>query len=171
MRPEVAVGVIVLKGNKILLVKRKYNPSAGLWAVPGGHVEEGEFLIEAARRELYEETGLYALDLRPYAITEYVGTQEGNVKYHYVIIDFLSQKVKGELRMNEESTDIGFFELREALRMNLTISTRKAIHTLLGIDGEKHVVFTLGSKVELSRYGDELRKLIEFESLKLARSD
>ncbi|MCD6323775.1 MAG: NUDIX hydrolase [Desulfurococcales archaeon] len=171
MRPEVAVGAIVLRNDEILLVKRRFNPSAGFWAIPGGHVEEGEFLEEAVRRELLEETGLKALKLRPYAVTEYIGTQGESVKYHYVIIDFLVDDFEGSVRMNEESTDIGFFRLKEALRMNLAISTRKAIHSLLGINARKYEVVVIGSRVELSRYDAEVKRLLELESAKLGGLD
>jgi ADP-ribose pyrophosphatase len=56
--PQVAVGAIVIKDGRVLLVKRSQPPSKGLWAIPGGRVELGETLKEAAEREIIEETGL-----------------------------------------------------------------------------------------------------------------
>ena len=56
--PQVAVGAIVIRDNKVLLVKRKQPPSEGLWAIPGGRVELGETLQKAAEREVREETGV-----------------------------------------------------------------------------------------------------------------
>ena len=56
--PRVAVGAIVFKNNKVLLVRRAQAPSQDLWAIPGGRVEIGETLQEAAEREIFEETGI-----------------------------------------------------------------------------------------------------------------
>ena len=58
MSPQVAVGAVVVKEGKILLVKRKKPPSKGQWAIPGGSVKLGETLKEATEREIREETGL-----------------------------------------------------------------------------------------------------------------
>jgi ADP-ribose pyrophosphatase YjhB (NUDIX family) len=56
--PRVAVGAVVFKDNKVLLVKRAKPPAQGLWAIPGGSVELGETLQQAAERETLEETGI-----------------------------------------------------------------------------------------------------------------
>ncbi|MBN2246845.1 MAG: NUDIX domain-containing protein, partial [Candidatus Aminicenantes bacterium] len=56
--PQVGVGAVVIKDEKILLVKRKNPPQKGQWAIPGGKVEFGETMQKAAEREILEETGL-----------------------------------------------------------------------------------------------------------------
>jgi 8-oxo-dGTP diphosphatase len=56
--PRVGVGAVVIRDNKILLIKRGIAPSKGLWAIPGGNLELGETLREAAEREIMEETGV-----------------------------------------------------------------------------------------------------------------
>ncbi len=56
--PRLAVGAIVVDGGRLLMVKRGHEPSSGLWSIPGGHVEAGETLEEAVRRETEEETGV-----------------------------------------------------------------------------------------------------------------
>ena len=56
--PRLTVDGAVLKDNKVLLIKRKYDPFKGKWALPGGFVEYGEKVEDAVIREIYEETGL-----------------------------------------------------------------------------------------------------------------
>ena len=58
IRPHVGVGILLVRDNKLLLVKRKYDPDAGYWSIPGGHLDLGERVKEAAEREVFEETGL-----------------------------------------------------------------------------------------------------------------
>ncbi len=129
--PKLAVGAVVLQDNKILLVKRKYPPSAGWWSVPGGHVEEGETLENAVLRELQEETGLIGCDPKLIALTEYISRRNGIVKYHYLIVDYLITSIKGKLKKSDEVLDIGFFDLTDALCMNITLTTRKLINYIL----------------------------------------
>ena len=132
MWPKVAVGAVVLRGGEILLVRRRFKPSAGKWAIPGGHVEEGEELEKALVRELLEETDLRAVRWRPLSITEYIEyINNEEVRYHYVIIDFLVDVENGLPKPNEESYETRFFKLKNSLKLDLTISTRKLIQALL----------------------------------------
>jgi ADP-ribose pyrophosphatase YjhB (NUDIX family) len=124
--PKVGVGCIVFdERGRILLIKRLYPPGRGRWSIPGGHVEEGEDVLEAARRELYEETGI---DADPVGVmnvdTLIVYDEKRNIKYHYVLIDILFTNPRGELKAGDDATEAGFFDLDEALKMNLTDSVR-----------------------------------------------
>jgi ADP-ribose pyrophosphatase YjhB (NUDIX family) len=124
--PKVGVGCIVFdERGRILLIKRLYPPGRGRWSIPGGHVEKGEDVLEAARRELYEETGI---DADPVGVmnvdTLIVYDEERNIKYHYVLIDILFTNPRGELKAGDDATEAGFFDLDEALKMNLTDSVR-----------------------------------------------
>ena len=129
--PIVGVGAVVLRDNKILLVKRGYPPGKGKWSIPGGVPEVGESLKDAVLRELYEETGIEGRVKGVVFVGEYIERDEnGRVRYHYVLVDFLVEPVGGRLRASTDAVDVGFFELSEALKLELTSSTRKLVEKL-----------------------------------------
>jgi ADP-ribose pyrophosphatase YjhB (NUDIX family) len=94
----VAVGGIVVKRGKVLLVRRGREPNRNLWTLPGGAVRLGEGLREALVREIEEECGI---EVEVGGVVEVVDQvhydQEGRVRYHYVIIDFLVSWRAGQL--------------------------------------------------------------------------
>ncbi|MGH2747759.1 MAG: NUDIX hydrolase [Actinomycetota bacterium] len=86
--PVVGVGAIVTDGERLLMVRRAKDPGRGLWSLPGGRVERGEYLGDALSREVKEETGL-DIEVEGFAgILEVVGDES-----HYVILDFLARRV------------------------------------------------------------------------------
>lgn len=111
-QPIVAVGVLLLEGERVLLVQRARPPQVGRWTVPGGGVELGETLEEAALRELAEETGL-ACTLGPVVevLDRVVRDANGRVEYHYVILDFLGTAPTGTLRAGSDSADARWVEI------------------------------------------------------------
>jgi 8-oxo-dGTP diphosphatase len=82
--PHLAVGAIVVRDETLLMIRRDKEPGRGLWSVPGGHVETGEYLHDAVRREVREETGLDVETDHLVGILEILGDP------HYVILDFLA---------------------------------------------------------------------------------
>lgn len=142
--PRLAVGAVVLRNNsEILLIKRKYPPSPNLWSIPGGHVEAGEPVLTALFRELEEETSLKANKATLLAITEYIRLKKDySVKYHYVILDYLITGAEGEPVANEESLGIGFFKFSDALKLELTDTTKELIRLIMneGVNKVKHIV-------------------------------
>jgi ADP-ribose pyrophosphatase YjhB (NUDIX family) len=119
-RPIVAVGVVLLDdggpggGERVLLVRRGHPPAEGAWTIPGGAVEVGETLEEAARRELREETGL-AATLGPIVevLDRVLQSADGRVAWHYVIIDFLGTAPEGTLAAGTDARDARFVPLDE----------------------------------------------------------
>ena len=81
--PELCVGAVVVNSGAILLIRRGTPPGEGRWSVPGGRVQRGESLADAARRELREETGLEGEVGEAVGWTELIGRRR-----HYVVVDF-----------------------------------------------------------------------------------
>lgn len=146
-RPLPAVGALVFNDEgKILLVKRKYPPGQGRWSIPGGHLEYGETLEEAVVRELEEETGIKGIPECVIAIAEIIRYEGSEVKYHFIIVDFLVKPIGGSLRISDESLDAGYYTIDDALNLDLTQTTRdllirvKDIISKHGINGIKDSV-------------------------------
>lgn len=85
-QPTLAVGVIAVKDSALLMVKRGREPAKGLWSVPGGKVERGEYLGDALRREVLEETGLEVTVGDLIGFFEVIGSD-----HHFVIMDFFAE--------------------------------------------------------------------------------
>jgi 8-oxo-dGTP diphosphatase len=86
----VAVGAVVVRNDDLLMVRRGNDPGKGLWSLPGGRVESGEYLADALRREVAEETGLEI------TVGDLVGIFEVVGDPHYVVLDFFA-RAEGEL--------------------------------------------------------------------------
>jgi 8-oxo-dGTP diphosphatase len=96
-RPIVGIGVVVVKSDYVLLVRRGKPPNIGAWTLPGGAQELGETAEQAARRELAEETGVTVGDLYLAAQVDSIRRDPGGrVQYHYTIIDFAARWLSGD---------------------------------------------------------------------------
>jgi ADP-ribose pyrophosphatase YjhB (NUDIX family) len=96
-RPIVGIGVIAIKGDSVLLVRRGKPPNIGSWTLPGGAQEVGETAEEAARRELLEETGICVGKLHFAAHVDNIRRDaSGRVQFHYTILDFAAAWESGE---------------------------------------------------------------------------
>src|SRR5256714_11070418 len=96
--PLVGVGAIIIEADRVLLVKRAHPPIQGQWSIPGGVLEVGEMVREAAVREAREETGLVVEPGELLGVYDRIlRDAERRGRYHYVLIDFLCRAGGGEL--------------------------------------------------------------------------
>lgn len=94
--PLVGVGVMLTREDSLLLVKRKFDPDAGYWAIPGGHLDLGEKVENAAEREIYEETGfIVKVSKLAGIIDKIMYDNTGKVEYHYVLINYFVEQIEG----------------------------------------------------------------------------
>ncbi|MFW9940073.1 MAG: NUDIX hydrolase [Candidatus Thorarchaeota archaeon] len=97
IRPHVGVGVLLIRDKTLLLIKRKYNPDAGYWSIPGGHLDLGEKVKIAAEREAYEETGFKVKVTKLAGIIDKIMYDEsGKIEYHYVLLNFFVEQIEGD---------------------------------------------------------------------------
>lgn len=134
---RVCVGALVInKEDKILMIK---HPMRG-WEFPGGHVEIGETLVQALKREVIEETGISV------EVGSLVGIHSNiSVGIQYdgvsalppsVNIDFIAKAVSGDLTLSSESIDIGWFEKRRTLEMVTHPTLRDRLNFMLNYEGK-----------------------------------
>ena len=124
--PVIAVAAAVVKGEHILLVRRASEPGRGRWSLPGGAVKLGERLGEAVVREVLEETGLLIEVIRPIDIVEtIIRDEDGRIRFHYVIVDYLARPLSGELRASSDALEARWVRLDEALTLDITNTLRR----------------------------------------------
>jgi ADP-ribose pyrophosphatase YjhB (NUDIX family) len=129
----VAVGVIIRKGDQILLIRRDKEPSKGCWTFPGGAVELGESLPDAARREAREETGLEVEIGEVAAVLDNVIRDEtGRVRYHYVIVDYFARPAGGSLQSASDVSDARWFRVADLADLDMTEKAGQLARQLLG---------------------------------------
>lgn len=133
--PVAGVGVVCLRGNEVLLVRRGKPPLEGEWSLPGGRIEFGETAIDAARRELLEETGVHArigplLDV----VDAIFGDANDQHASHHVLIDFAAAWLDGEPEAADDVTEARFFPADDAIAAVRWPQTKRIIRAALDLD-------------------------------------
>ena len=129
--PRVAVGAVVTRNGRVLLVKRKHAPGQGLWAIPGGSVELGETLQDAAEREIKEETGLTIRARSPVHTFDVIERDDaGRIQFHYVIVDLMADYERGELNPDDDACDARWVLPEELAVLQVSQSTRDLLKML-----------------------------------------
>ena len=127
-RPIVGVGGIIVQDGRVVLIKRKYEPLAGRWSLRGGALDVGGPLEVGVARELYEETGLVT---RVGPVVEVfdriLRDEEGRVKYHFVLVDYLCVPIDGTLVAGDDVSDAVWVSLEGLGPYELTEKTTQVI--------------------------------------------
>jgi len=126
--PLVGVGAIIIDRGQVLLVKRGHPPLAGEWSIPGGVLEIGEMLRDAAVREAAEETGLKVETADLLGVYDRVLRDgSGRVRYHYVLVDFLCRRVSGDAHAAGDADEVRWFTGEQAAELGLAEDTLDVI--------------------------------------------
>ena len=122
--PRVGVGAVVLREGRVLLVRRGVAPANGLWAIPGGALELGETLKEAAEREILEETGITIRAGEPvFTCDVLVRDDDGRIRFHYVIVDLAADYVSGEVMGGDDALEARWVAPEELPELSATKTT------------------------------------------------
>jgi 8-oxo-dGTP diphosphatase len=128
LHPVPSVGLVVWRGSDVLLIKRGKQPWQGRWAIPGGRIERGEALHDAASRELAEETGVKA------KIMGLIGVFESINEYgHFVMIDYAARWVSGDPVAGDDALAAEFVPVKQALERVAWDDTRLAIQQSMAL--------------------------------------
>lgn len=124
-RPIVGIGAVIVDDGRVVLIRRRYEPLAGQWSLPGGTLELGETLEAGTAREMLEETGL-VVDVGPVieVFDRILFDDAKLVRYHFVLVDYLCWPVSGELRAGSDVDEAVLVAPEQLARYGLT---RKAM--------------------------------------------
>jgi ADP-ribose pyrophosphatase YjhB (NUDIX family) len=141
-RPIVGVGGVVIEDGRALLIRRGSEPLLGQWSIPGGTLELGETLETGVSRELLEETGLVVRVLGLIEVFDRIFTPEGKIsgqkesrpKYHFVIADYLCERISGEARASSDVTDVAFAREDELAQFRMTETAMRILRKAFEMD-------------------------------------
>ena len=125
---------MIIERSSVLLIKRKNQPYKGLWALPGGFVECGETVENAAIRETKEETGIH-IELG--SLVGVYSDPDRDPRWHVVTICFLGNKIGGTLKSATDAEDARYFDFDEISKIHLAFDHKKILQDsfkLLNID-------------------------------------
>ena len=141
-RPVVGIGGVIIEQGRTLLIRRGSEPLLGEWSIPGGTLELGESLQEGVARELREETGIEVRVLELIEVFDrvYQGEQPSEVemkprpRFHFVIADYLCERLAGEPRAGSDVTDVAFVREEELPRFHLTETATRVLKKAFAMD-------------------------------------
>jgi 8-oxo-dGTP diphosphatase len=141
-RPVVGVGGVVIDQGRALLIRRGTEPLLGEWSIPGGTLELGESLQEGVARELLEETGIVVRILDLIEVFDRIFSQDGTAnhetktrpRFHFVIADYLCERLGGEPRAGSDVTDVAFAREEELAQFHLTQTATRVLKKAFAMD-------------------------------------
>lgn len=127
-RPLVGVGVVVFKGDRVLLVRRGKAPREGTWSLPGGRQRLGETVREAARREVREEAGIEILVAGLLDVVDSLTRDStGGIAYHYTLVDFAAEWRAGEAVAGDDAAALAWADPADLASYDLWHETLRII--------------------------------------------
>jgi ADP-ribose pyrophosphatase YjhB (NUDIX family) len=129
-KPVVGVGGVVIENDQVLLIRRGTEPLLGQWSIPGGTLELGESLQAGVARELLEETGLEVRVLDLIEVFDRIfpsGEHGARPRYHYVILDYLCERISGEPRAGSDVTDVVCVKEQDLPNYQLTDTATRVV--------------------------------------------
>jgi 8-oxo-dGTP diphosphatase len=144
-RPVVGIGGVVIADGRALLIRRGSEPLRGQWSIPGGTLEIGETLQAGVARELQEETGLEVRVLDTIEVFDRIFPAEApdpaspgrGPRFHYVIVDYLCERISGEARPGSDVTDVAFASEDELEGFHLTETAMRVLRKAFAMDRER----------------------------------
>lgn len=114
--PKLAALAVLIREERVLLVRRKNEPDAGMWGFPGGHVDLGETALDAAARELREETGVVGRPLRYLTnIDVIIHDEDGGLKFHFLLAAVLCDYLSGDPLADDDVSDAKWQNIEDVL--------------------------------------------------------
>ena len=140
VRAHIGVGILLIRDNHLLLIKRRFNPDKNMWSIPGGHLDLGEKVESAAEREAYEETG-FKVKVSKLAgiIDKIMYDNKAQIEYHYVLLNYFVEQIEGDPNQppvaQDDALDAKFVPFEEIKNYNLTKSLIELLKQLkIGYD-------------------------------------
>jgi 8-oxo-dGTP diphosphatase len=138
----VGVGGVLIEDGRTLLIRRGSEPLRGEWSIPGGTLELGETLEEGVARELLEETGLEVRVLELIEVFERIYTDDAasarakrkGPRFHYVIVDYLCERIDGTAVAGSDVTDVAFAREEELGKYGLTETATRIVRKAFAMD-------------------------------------
>lgn len=127
-RPQVGIGVVIIKDDSVLLIRRGRPPNQGHWSIPGGRQEWGETVREAGMREVREETGLDVELVDLIGVFDGIGRGADNaITYHYTLVDFVARWSGGEPVAGSDAAWVEWVPREKLASLGLWSETIRAI--------------------------------------------
>ena len=141
-RPVVGIGGVIIEQGRTLLIRRGSEPLRGEWSIPGGTLELGESLQEGVARELLEETGISVRVLDLIEVFDRIYAEDGTIaiqlqkkpRFHYVIVDYLCERIRGEPRAGSDVTAVAFAREEELANYHLTETATRILQKAFAMD-------------------------------------